>query len=1012
MNPSYLLFCSLRLEEVCLLRVNFEFGVTKEKGHGYWVPPRAQMEGGEQFGGGTRNSVSEDPFSFSELMNFDTYAGWCNSPAAVDQTFASFSSSSYPPLPYASFDSLHITGQSSSTFVEAGDALSDMGSSYNSAGTMMLHQTDAHFSNPWGSADAELSIRRNNGGNRLSNSSDLANSSVSRPIGRSFEERMLRSLSLFKESSGGGILAQVWVPIKHGDQYMLTTSDQPYLLDQMLSGYREVSRTFVFSAEQNQGSFPGLPGRVFISRVPEWTSNVIHYSMVEYLRFTHAIKHEIRGSIALPIFEPSEMSCCAVLELVTMKEKHNFDSEIENVSLALQAVNLKTTAPPRLLPQCLSGNQRMALAEITDVLRAVCHAHRLPLALTWIPCNYTEEAADEIIKVRVREGNLARDGKCVLCIEDTACYVNEKEMQDFVHACVEHYLEEGQGIAGKALQSNHPFFSADVKTYDINDYPLVHHARKFNLNAAVAIRLRSTYTDDNDYILEFFLPVNMKGSSEQQLLLNNLSGTMQRICRSLRTVSDAEIVGEGSNVELQTGTDRNFPPMSLSRSSETALSADSEMNSNDGVPFNISNATGDGKETDGPPEQAMTGPRRHIEKKRNTAEKNVSLSVLQQYFSGSLKDAAKSIGVCPTTLKRICRQHGISRWPSRKINKVNRSLRKIQTVLDSVQGVEGGLKFDPATGGFIAAGTVIQEVDTHKELIFSNNNPFTQIPELVDTEKSSATLASCPDGENSAVKLEEDEFSVGGNNRDAARSVLIQSILDSRSFGLDSGSFQAATFGTATRTCSENATTGSYLRGHRWGFKEGNPKVEDSDYHFVSRSSNSLAAAPAPAPADESDTQMEDDYGIVEHNHRPTSSLTDSLNGSGSMLHRSSSSSQSFEEAENTKPRIISVESSLKITVKATYKDDTVRFKFEPSAGCFQLYEEVAKRFKIQYGTFQLKYLDDEEEWVLLVSDSDLQECLEVVEYVRNRTMKFLVRDIPFAMGSSSSSNCFLTGGS
>lgn len=204
--------------------------------------------------------------------------------------------------------------------------------------------------------------------------------------------------------------------------------------------------------------------------------------------------------------------------------------------------------------QSLSKNQRTALAEIKDVLRAVCHAHRLPLALTWIP--------------RICTGGCiaSSDEKRILCVENTVCYVSDKEMHGFVHACMGHDLEEGQGIVGKSLQSNHPFFYPDVKEYHISEYPLVHHARKFGLNAAVAIRLRSIFTGDDDYVLEFFLPVDKKGSTEQQLLLNNLSRTMQRICKSLRTISDAELVGQGgAKFGLQSESVLDLTSIDLSR---------------------------------------------------------------------------------------------------------------------------------------------------------------------------------------------------------------------------------------------------------------------------------------------------------------------------------------------------------------------------------------------------------------------------------------------------------------
>ncbi|KAF8393766.1 hypothetical protein HHK36_019964 [Tetracentron sinense] len=1015
-------------------------------GLGFWgslflgskASSQAQMESLTSLEGGMRNPILEDIFNnFSELMNFDTYAELCSSPSYMDQIPPSYEFSTVQPMPssYSSFPELNFATQSTGAFpLTEGGILNAVGSSSSCGDKMVFKQTDTQFGFPLDSSDADNSgIRQSNGSFPQTCISDRGNGIIPRPLGWSLAEKMLRALSLFKESSGGCILAQVWVPVKHGDEFILSTCDQPYLLDQMLVGYREVSRAFTFSSRERPGSFPGLPGRVFISRIPEWTSNVAYYSKAEYLRVKYAVDHEVRGSIALPVFNPHERSCCAVLELVTMMEKSNFDPEMENVCRALQAVNLRTTSPPRVNPQCHSKSQRAALTEIFDVLRAVCHAHRLPLALTWIPCSYTEAVGDEFPTVNIREGDTSSCKKRILCIENTASYVNDTEMQGFVHACEEHHLENGQGIAGKALQSNDPFFSPDVKGYHISEYPLVHHARKFGLNAAVAIRLKSTYTGDDDYILELFLPVNCKGNSEQQLLLNNLSGTMQRICRSLRTVSDVELVGaEDTKVEFQKGAGVNFTPMAMSgKSSQPALS-DSNLNPIERVALNISNSRNDGMEADGPHEQPRSGSRRHPEKKRSTAEKNISLSVLQQYFSGSLKDAAKSIGVCPTTLKRICRQHGIMRWPSRKINKVNRSLKKIQTVLDSVHGVEGGLKFDPITGGLVAAGPVVQDLNAQDNIFSPNKNLAVRNPESASPDVISVFPIPFIEGENSAVKLEDGDCSMGGHQMGPGRNALVSNtckgerktiippvacIDDSKFASLDTGSMQLANLQTMPQARSKNLSPGSYFAKegcNRWGLSNVFSTLESSDCHFTSQSSSSLA------PADEMDTGMDGDDGVVEHNPPTSSATTDSSNSSGSMMNGSASSSPSIRTQECSKHKTcvrdsgstITRDSGSTITVKATYKEDTVRFKFEPCAGCFHLLEEVGKRFKLQTGTFQLKYLDDEEEWVMLMTDSDLQECLEILESIGSHSVKLLVRDLPCAVGSSAGSNYLLTGDS
>ncbi|KAG6743624.1 hypothetical protein POTOM_052324 [Populus tomentosa] len=194
-----------------------------------------------------------------------------------------------------------------------------------------------------------------------------------------------------------------------------------------------------------------------------------------------------------------------------------------------------------------SMNRIAASAKLYDILEYTCHLHRLELAVTWIFYG--------------QDGNTNSKGKRILCIDRSACYVYDLSMHGFVCIYGRHRLEEGKGIAGKALQTN-IHIQYDISLLDPAEFPDKDDDSWMirNSYAAFAVRLTSTHPCKDDYVLEFFLPEGMKETSELELLINKVLRTLQRKCLKLWKVWVRELnEASGSEVRLDDERTSSIP---------------------------------------------------------------------------------------------------------------------------------------------------------------------------------------------------------------------------------------------------------------------------------------------------------------------------------------------------------------------------------------------------------------------------------------------------------------------
>ncbi|KAK4435823.1 protein NLP8 [Sesamum alatum] len=84
-----------------------------------------------------------------------------------------------------------------------------------------------------------------------------------------------------------------------------------------------------------------------------------------------------------------------------------------------------------------------------------------------------------------------------------------------------------------------------------------------------------------------------------------------------------------------------------------------------------------------------------------------------------------------------------------------------------------------------------------------------------------------------------------------------------------------------------------------------------------------------------------------------------------------------FKGAESSQNRTKLTEADV-VLIKAKFGYDTVKVQLLVSSGIGKLKEEVGKRFNLMNPSFKLYYFD-EDEWILLACDDDLQLCMKTL---------------------------------
>ncbi|KAM0000600.1 putative transcription factor Nin-like family [Helianthus debilis subsp. tardiflorus] len=484
------------------------------------------------------------------------------------------------------------------------------------------------------------------------------------------------------------VLVQFWSPRGVGKHQMLTTIDQPFGLgvaSEELCFYRRESehQTFLVDKDHEEEDV-SPPARVFRRGLPEWTSDITDYETKDFPQQDCAIRCKLHGYLALPVFDSTTGSCVGVLEILTSVKYMCYAFEVQQIHKALQAENLTSPQvfdyPTIKVP---SERRQNELDKICDILKVVCDIHRLPLAQTWtVSPTSSYVSHNKVIEKTCSSFDTRCIGKVCMSTAALPFHVRDLDLWHFRKACGEQHLDKSRGFVGKALLDRRSYYCQDVTELSEEEYPLVHYARMNGLTSCFTIFLHTIEGDDDkDYVLEFFLQLGNKDSRHVMNLVQTLKQCVEvasgfELGEILLPVEVTEPPRDVSCLSFNTNP--HIIPIS-STTSANALTPETDSSDSESLSANVAKTDPANVPSQRSPKHIYPNKQECIitdnvsmQKTKQSRKRKIdslTMETVEQHIGKPLGQTAEILGVSRSTLKRFCREHGISSWPMPKHSK-------------------------------------------------------------------------------------------------------------------------------------------------------------------------------------------------------------------------------------------------------------------------------------------------------------------------------------------------------